>query len=118
MSTSGRYIPNNRFNRILLILDGLDEYGGRDISVGSKLDEIILDDSTSNNYHRYQNTKILITSRLENDILTKQHLDKIKKNARLLPFDPSQINYFFEKYGVVVAAVLLPSYCQIHLINY
>jgi NACHT domain len=87
-------------NRLLLILDGLDEYGDdRALSVGSKLDEI-LNDSTSN--YRYQNTKVLLTSRLENDILTKHHLDKIKKYARLLPFGPTQINYFFEKYGVKI----------------
>jgi uncharacterized protein YjbI with pentapeptide repeats len=90
-------------NRILLILDGLDEYGDRNtISVGGKLRKLL--DSSN---HKYQNIKVLITSRLEDEILTKQHVSSIRKYVRLLSFEPTQINYFFERYGVKVGDRLL-----------
>ncbi len=81
-------IPQNR--SILFIYDGLDEFSN--LKELQKLYKYIL-----NKLHRYPNSKAIITTRLNSNFPEILNIDSY---VRLLPFDNSQINLFFQKYGV------------------
>ncbi len=76
--------------RILLILDGLDEFEGdlRDL-----LREI-------REYRsKYMNMKVLFTTRLKSGLPNEL---MINKYARIMPFNEGKVNEFFKKYGVKI----------------
>ncbi|MFZ0512289.1 MAG: NACHT domain-containing protein [Candidatus Nitrosopolaris sp.] len=75
--------------KILLICDGLDEYG-EDVS---KLRDILGKKRSED----LPNMKVIITTRLEAGL--PQKLD-ISSYIRLLPFNEKQVTKFFEKYGL------------------
>ncbi len=75
--------------KILLICDGLDEYGEDIEMLRQKLDRI---------RERYPFMQIIITTRLAAGIPYK--LGNISSYIRLLPFNNKQINAFFQSYGL------------------
>jgi uncharacterized protein YjbI with pentapeptide repeats len=83
----------SRNRKILLILDGLDEYNkdGTKLLI-HKLDEL---------RDKYPNVKAIITTRLEDKVLDDQKI-KSDKYVRLLTFTNDQVDEFFKNYGVVV----------------
>jgi NACHT domain len=94
--------PEASTRKILLILDGLDEYGSstnteNQLRLIDKLDEL-----KSN----YPNIKAIITTRLEDKILENQGIN-IDTYVRLLLFSPDQVNDFFKTYGVIIDGITL-----------
>ena len=82
-------ISDKEHNRkILLILDGLDEYKG-------DIQTLMYDISSFRNV--YPNMKVLITTTL---IPRLPSIINIDSYVRLLPFTQSQVDEFFTKYGV------------------
>ncbi|MEM1558390.1 MAG: pentapeptide repeat-containing protein, partial [Thermoproteota archaeon] len=79
---------NNKSRKILLILDGLDEFRG-------KINELL---EEARNYHnKYPNLKVIITTRLKAGVPEEL---KIEEYVRLLPFNAEKVDEFFKKYGV------------------
>jgi hypothetical protein len=81
-------IPPNR--RILFIYDGLDEFGNQ--RKAQNLYRFML-----SKLEKYPNSKAIITTRLNSNIPDILNIDSY---VRLFPFDNSQINLFFQKYGI------------------
>jgi uncharacterized protein YjbI with pentapeptide repeats/nucleoside phosphorylase len=79
---------NNRSKKILLILDGLDEFTGE---VSDLLNDV-------RRYHaHYPNMKVIMLTRLRTDILSSLGVEEY---VRLMPFSKEKVNEFFQKYGV------------------
>ena len=57
-------------------------------------------------YGKYPNIKIIITTRLEDNILS-DHRINVDKYVRLLSFSDSQLSKFFKCYGVIIDNVPL-----------
>ena len=88
--TRSDYPKSKETNKILLMLDGLDEYNGQNIA------------NDINHYvSQGYNLKVIITSRLEEGILPSQGIN-VREYVRLLPFTEAQIDIFFTRYGVKV----------------
>ena len=79
---------DGRNRRILLVCDGLDEYGDSIEDLLKYLDE---------KQDVLPNMKVIITTRLKAGLL--QSLN-VKQYIRILPFEPEEVNKFFEKYGM------------------
>ena len=71
--------------KLLLILDGLDEYKGTEL-----INNFI------NNLEKYKFLKIVITTRTRENLLEKHNI-LFDTYVRLLPFDENQLSEFFEK---------------------
>jgi uncharacterized protein YjbI with pentapeptide repeats len=82
--------PKRRDRKILLILDG---YG---LDVDSPVGELMT--YLTKRHSQLRNMKVIITTRRKAGI--PQALDIGNRYVRLLPFDKSQINQFFIKYGM------------------
>jgi uncharacterized protein YjbI with pentapeptide repeats len=80
-----RYI--SKVTKILLILDGLDEYGESLSGLQNRLDSL---------RESYPEMKVIITTRMNAGYPRELGLTKFIK---LLPFTESQIDRFFRKYG-------------------
>jgi uncharacterized protein YjbI with pentapeptide repeats len=87
------------YKRILVILDGLDEYDGAKLNA---------DNGDLQTYHReYPNMKFIIITNLKYGLLSRHQLNA-GNYIRLLPFTKKQVNKFFKKYGTG----LTYNYCQ------
>src|SRR5215467_6339650 len=75
--------------KILIICDGLDEYGE------DELEDILVYFHDKRN--DFPNIKVIITTRLKAGLPQKLH---ISSYIRLLPFNKEQVTRFFEKYGL------------------
>jgi uncharacterized protein YjbI with pentapeptide repeats len=74
--------------RVLLILDGLDEYG-------ESIEDLLL--RLNSMHESYPLMKVIITTRMNAGYPRLLGVDRF---IRLLPFSQDQVNSFFEKYGV------------------
>jgi hypothetical protein len=79
---------SSKNRKIILICDGLDEYGGDIKELKQKLENL---------RKSYQNMRFIITTRLEAGIPLKFG---ISSYIRLLPFNDDQVDEFFRKYGL------------------
>jgi uncharacterized protein YjbI with pentapeptide repeats/nucleoside phosphorylase len=77
----------NESRKVLLILDGLDEYGGELRSFFQYLTKL------HNEFG--EKVKVIVTSRLV--YIPKEY---IREYVRLMPFTDEQVNEFFRRYGV------------------
>jgi uncharacterized protein YjbI with pentapeptide repeats/nucleoside phosphorylase len=77
----------NKSRKVLLILDGLDEYGGELHSIFQYLTKL------HNEFG--EKVKVIVTSRLV--YIPKEY---IREYVRLMPFTDEQVNEFFRRYGV------------------
>jgi hypothetical protein len=75
--------------KILVICDGLEEYGKDEAELKNYLEE--------KRENEFPNMKIIITTRLEAGLPQKLG---ISSYIRLLPFNEEQVTKFFEKYGL------------------
>ena len=79
---------NDKSKKILLILDGLDEFTGE---VSDLLNDV-------RRYHaHYLNMKVIMLTRLRTDIPSSLGVEEY---VRLMPFSEEKVNEFFQKYGV------------------
>jgi uncharacterized protein YjbI with pentapeptide repeats len=86
--------------KILVICDGLDEYGKDEAELKNFLEE--------KREKEFPNMKIIITTRLEAGLPQKLG---ISSYIRLLPFNEQQVTKFFEKYGLPdITSDILESY--------
>ncbi len=82
--------PETSKNRkILLICDGLDEYGDNN-DIKSLFEKFEIKHNKE-----LHNMRLIITTRLQTDF---PNILGIKEYVRLLPFDPIQVDEFFQKY--------------------
>ncbi len=77
--------------KVLLILDGLDEYLDDKNDLMKYVNSIL---------SKFKNMKAIITTRLTPDLLEEDMKVDIDRYIRLLPFDSNQVNEFFQLYGV------------------
>jgi uncharacterized protein YjbI with pentapeptide repeats len=82
--------PGSNTREILLILDGLDEYNGIETLV-NKLDTL---------YSEYRNLRLIITTRLVLELLTRQGINTASY-IRLLQFNKQQLTKFYKNYTTI-----------------
>ena len=85
------------FNRkILLILDGLDDYEDE-----ANQDVKIFMEKIRTDFLKYHKLKVIVTTRLKDEIPAK--LDIGREYLRLLPFSMQQLKDFFEHYNIRIS---------------
>ena len=84
--------------RILLILDGIDEFSDQ---TPETIGKMFNDNIKKGLRNKYPNIKVIITTRLKAGFAEQLKInDYDNKYVRLLPFTIDQVNQFFERYGV------------------